>query len=217
MNLPRPEILKAYCNSFFVTVRSRLDCKGRDALIKAVPALKDKESTATFDNFTKGKGKDKQPIHSLLILGVSECEEKDHYHFYFRFQTQPGEISVPEKSRDSVDFGGLIGVLKQHGEKVSCNVQTTFEFPQDKFSTIVSLPYSKAQFNIEDDIEIRGLDLELKSGDDRHRQFIAVYDEDNIFQRVGFNRGKDALGVRMMPTLLSRSLRLAKELTSGRD
>ena len=214
MSIQKPDLASVFCSELRIYGHTTL---GEDYLDK-IPELGAKGK--------KGKGETiiassaytvKKRKHTcVIVFGFSKKRSKRRVSLNFRMIIETRKFTIRLKGRKQLDAFEVIEHVVKMGVEVRLYFMAYFEYPTQRFESVISLPYDTPVPPLER-VEVAGLRINVKkSPDEEYSQIVDIEKKDNTVHMISFEKRAHALNESFMADLLAEASRYSKRLIKKR-
>jgi len=214
MSIQKPDLSSVFCSEMRIYGHTTL---GEDYLDK-IPELGAKgkkakgEAIIAFSAYTVKKRK-----HTcVIVFRLPKKPSKGRVSLNFRMTMEPGKFTIRLEGRKQLDAFEVIEHVVKTGIEVRLYFMAYFEYPTQRFESVISLPYETPVPPLER-VEVAGLRINVKkSPDEEYSQIVDIEKKDNIVHMISFEKRTRALNESFMTDLLAEASKYSKRLIKKR-
>ena len=152
----------------------------------------------------------------VIVFPPSKKLSKGRVSLGFRMTIEPAKFTMRLKGKKQLDAFEVMEHVVKMGVEAKLNLMVFFEYPTQRFESVISLPYDTPVPPLER-VEVAGLRIKVKrSPDEAYSQIVDIAKKGDIFHLISFEKRAHALNETFMADLLAEASMYSKRLIKKR-
>ena len=213
MSLQKPNLGKTYCAGIMMLSHLTVSNEFINRIFGFAKLKKEVDTILAVSSYIAGRKK-----HTCIIL-LTDFTKAKNRQTCFNFNLFL-DVKIPPfkfRRKEMLDAFKLLELLKKGNIKATFHIYTQFLYPNEKFDSLVSLPYEARIPQIRN-VKIAGLRIEVKEAPGaQYSQIIDSYNNKTIFHSIILDERDLLITDNFLKEIFKKSLKYSRRLLKKKE